>query len=64
MDRELTPVGRNLFWLPLGHSEDLALHERSVRHADEEAANAPPHLRAMAEFVVTQARAARNPATL
>jgi uncharacterized protein (DUF924 family) len=60
MDRELTPVRRNLFWLPLGHSEDLALHERSVRHADEEAANAPPHLRAMAEFVVSQARAARN----
>jgi uncharacterized protein (DUF924 family) len=60
MDRELAPVGRNLFWLPLGHSEDLALHERSVRHADEEAANAPPHLRAMAEFVVSQARAARN----
>ena len=50
MDRELTPVERNFFWLPLGHSEDLALHERGVLHAEEEAANAPPHLRAMAEF--------------
>ena len=33
MDRELTPVERNFFWLPLGHSEDLALHERGGRHA-------------------------------
>ena len=60
MDRELRPVERNFFWLPLGHSEDLGLHERSVEHAEEEAANAPPHLRAMAEFGVSQARAARN----
>jgi uncharacterized protein (DUF924 family) len=60
MDGELTPVERNFFWLPLGHSEDLALHERSVRHAKEEAANAPPHMRTMAEFGVSQARAARN----
>ena len=60
MDRELTPVERNFFWLPLGHSEDLALHERSVLHAEEEAANSPPHLRAMAEFGVSQAKAARS----
>jgi len=60
MDRELRPVERNFFWLPLGHSEDLTLHERSVEHAEEEAANASPHLRAMAEFGVSQARAARN----
>jgi hypothetical protein len=52
MDRELGAVERNFFWLPLGHSEDLALHERSVEHAEEEAANVeylrtetPPHLR-------------------
>ena len=32
---ELKPVERNFFWLPLGHSEDLALHERSVKHAEE-----------------------------
>ncbi len=60
MDRELTPLERNFFWLPLGHSEDLALHERSVEHSEEEAANAPAHLRAMAEFGVSQARAARE----
>src|SRR3712207_231602 len=60
MDRDLTPVERNFFWLPLGHSEDLILHERSVEHAAEEAANAPPQLRAMAEFIVSQARAARS----
>jgi uncharacterized protein (DUF924 family) len=60
MDRELEPVERNFFWLPLGHSEDLALHERSVKHAEEEAINAPDHLRVMAEFGVSQARAARS----
>ncbi len=60
MDRELGAVERNFFWLPLGHSEDLALHERSVRHVEEEAANAPPHQRAMAEFGVSQAKAARS----
>jgi uncharacterized protein (DUF924 family) len=51
---------RMFFWLPIGHSEDLALHERSVRHAEEEAANAPPHLKALYEFGVSQARAARS----
>jgi uncharacterized protein (DUF924 family) len=60
MDRELTPVERNFFWLPLGHSENPTLHERSVKHAEEEAANAPPHLRAMAEFGISQAKAARD----
>jgi len=37
MDHELRPVERNFFWLPLGHSEDLALHERSVEHAEDDA---------------------------
>jgi uncharacterized protein (DUF924 family) len=60
MDRELSPMERIFFWMPLGHSEDLALQERSVRHKEEEAANAPPHLRAMAEFGISQARAARD----
>ncbi len=60
MDRELGAVERNFFWLPLGHSEDLALQDRAVRHAEEEAANAPPHQRAMAEFGVSQAKAARH----
>ena len=60
MDQELGAVERNFFWLPLGHSEDLALQDRVVRHAEEEAANAPPHQRAMAEFGVSQAKAARH----
>ena len=60
MDRELGAMERFFFWLPLGHSEDLALHERSVSHAEEEAANAPSHLRARAEFGVSQAKAARD----
>ena len=50
MDRELRPMERIFFWMPLGHSEDLAIQERIVRHQEEEAANAPPHLRAMVEF--------------
>jgi uncharacterized protein (DUF924 family) len=60
MDRELTPVERNFFWLPLGHSENLELQERSVRQAEEEVANAPPGLEPMYEFGVSQAKAARN----
>jgi uncharacterized protein (DUF924 family) len=60
MDRELSPMERIFFWMPLGHSEDLALQERSVRHKEEEAANAPPHLRAMAEFGISQAKGARD----
>ena len=42
MDRELSPMERIFFWMPVGHSEDLALQERSVRHKEEEAADAPP----------------------
>jgi uncharacterized protein (DUF924 family) len=57
MDRELSSMERIFFWMPLGLSEDLALHERSVRHQEEEAAKAPPHRRAMAEFGISQARA-------
>src|SRR4028119_1850999 len=60
MDRELGAVERLFFRLPLVHSEDLALHERGVRHAEEEAAKAPPHRRALAEFGGSQAPAARH----
>ena len=60
MDRELVPMERIFFWMPLGHSEDLAIQERIVRHQEEEAANAPHHLKSMAEFGVSQARAARD----
>jgi uncharacterized protein (DUF924 family) len=59
-DRELGVSERMFFWLPLGHSEDLTLHERTVRHAEEEAANASPPLRPMYEFGVSQAKAARS----
>jgi uncharacterized protein (DUF924 family) len=60
IDRELSPMERIFFWMPLGHSEVPALQERSVRHQEEEAAKAPPHLRAMAEFGISQARAVRD----
>jgi uncharacterized protein (DUF924 family) len=60
MDRELIHMERIFFWMPLAHSEDLALQDRVVRHQEEEAANVPPHLRAMAGFGISQARAARD----
>ena len=60
MDRELTAAERNFFWLPLGDSEDLALHERSVLHAEEEATDAPPGLEPMYEFGISQAKAAHS----
>ena len=60
MHRQLGAMERLFFRLPLAHSEDLALHERGVLHAQEEAANAPPHLKAGAEFGVSQAKAARE----
>jgi uncharacterized protein (DUF924 family) len=60
MDGELSPMERIFFWMPLAHSEDLALQDRVVRHQEEEAVSTPPHLRMVAEFGVTQARAARD----
>ena len=61
MDRELTPrMERISFWMPLGHSEDPALQQQSVRHAEEAAADAPPHRKVEAEFGVSQARGARD----
>ncbi len=60
MDRELRPMERIFFWMSLAHSEDLALQDRVVHHQEEQAAKAPPHLREMAEFGVSQAKAARH----
>jgi uncharacterized protein (DUF924 family) len=60
MDRGLGPPERFFFWLPLAHSEDLALQERMVLHAEEEAANVPSYRRAGAEFEVSQAKATRD----
>ena len=51
---------RIFFWMPLGHSEDPALQQQSVRHAEEEAADAPPHRKVEAEFGVSQAEGARE----
>ena len=60
MDRELTRMERIFFWMPLGHSEDPALQQQSVRHQEEEAAEAPPHRKVEAEFGVSQAKGARD----
>jgi len=60
VDQELTFQERLFFWMPIAHSEDLAVQERSVRHAEEEAADAPPHMRAESEFGISQARGARD----
>ena len=34
MDGEVDPIARGFFYLPLQHSEDLAIQERSVRVAE------------------------------
>jgi len=34
MDREVDPIPRGFFYLPLQHAEDLAIQERSVRIAE------------------------------
>ncbi len=52
--------GAKLLLTPPGHSEALTLQDRVVRHAEEEAANVPPHQRTMAEFGLSQATAARH----
>jgi uncharacterized protein (DUF924 family) len=60
MDRELGAMERMFFWLPLGHSEDLALQERSVGQVEKEVADAPEHLRGWHEHNLYQAKAARE----
>ena len=60
MDRELGVMERMFFWLPLGHSENLALQERSVGQVEKEAADAPEHLRGWHEHNLYQAKAARE----
>ena len=60
MDRELGVMERMFFWLPLGHSEDLALQERSVGQVEKETADAPEHLRGWHEHNLYQAKAARE----
>lgn len=60
IDSELTPSERHFLWLLLTHSEDLAMHERIVRHFEEVEANAPPEWRSVYEFGLSQARTDRD----
>jgi uncharacterized protein (DUF924 family) len=60
MDRDLTAAERLFFMLPLGHSENLILQERSVRYCQEEVANAPLHLRWWYEHNLYQAKGHRE----
>ena len=60
MDQELTFAEQLFFWMPLGHSEDLAINERAVRHQEEAMADPPAHLRAEYEFGIGQARGAHD----
>ena len=59
MERDLTFTERIFFRLPLAHSEDLAIHERIVRDAEEAVAadDWPPQLpRTWQEFMLEQAK--------
>jgi len=61
MYAELPSAFHKLFFgLPLGHSEDAALHERSVALAEALIAEAPPQLRRGFEHSAGQARAHRD----
>jgi uncharacterized protein (DUF924 family) len=51
-----TPWEKTFFFLPLGHSENLANQERSVKLAEELAREAPQELRGVLEFSASQAR--------
>ncbi len=59
----LPDAERLFFMLPLGHSDDLALQERSIRYLEEEAVEAPPRLcRWGAEHTLYQAGGHRDAA--
>ncbi|HEX2242375.1 MAG TPA: DUF924 family protein, partial [Gammaproteobacteria bacterium] len=60
MDRNLTAAERLFFMLPLGHSENLTLQERSARYWEEAIADAPPHLRWWYEHNLRQAKGHRD----
>jgi len=60
MDRALTDAERLFFMLPFGHSEDLALQERSARYREEEVADAAEHLRWWQEHNLHQAKGHRD----
>ncbi len=60
MDQELSFAEKMFFWMPLGHSEDLALNERAVLYQEEAMADPPAHLRAEYEFGLGQASGAHD----
>jgi uncharacterized protein (DUF924 family) len=59
-DALATPWEKTFFFLPLGHSEDPACQERSVRLAEALARTATPEQRKLLEFSASQARGHRD----
>jgi uncharacterized protein (DUF924 family) len=59
-DNLATAWEKTFFFLPLGHSEQLGLHERCVRLAEGVAQEAPARLRRIYEFSAAQARGHRD----
>jgi uncharacterized protein (DUF924 family) len=59
-DRALAPWERMFLVLPLGHSEDLALQERSAAYAAALVGDAPPALRGIYEMAAGSAREHRD----
>lgn len=55
-----TPWEKTFFFIPIGHCEDLASHQVSVRLAEELVKEAPPELREVLEFSASQARGHRD----
>jgi uncharacterized protein (DUF924 family)/uncharacterized protein (DUF952 family) len=55
-----SPWEKTFFFMPLGHSEDLACQERAVALAEALVAEAPPELRRMLEHSASQARGHRD----
>ena len=55
-----TPWEKTFFFLPLGHSEELANLDRAVNLAEELVKDAPQERRGMLEFSVNQARGHRD----
>ena len=55
-----TPWGKTFFFMPLGHSEELANLDRAVNLAEELVKDAPQEHRGMLEFSANQARGHRD----
>src|SRR5690606_17045287 len=59
-DRELAPLERWFFYMPLEHAESLELQERSVREFERLAAEAPAELQSALEAALDYARRHRD----